>query len=129
MKNFFKKNWWLILGFALGFVLIMLGTLTPVCLIIGLVFVGACLIVISLRLRTRYKLLLEKQEAESNVFDATIYDYDEDVYIIGSKPKLQKQIKQGLISKLSAQGPSILFAMFGVGLIVLAITFLLKLIL
>ncbi len=129
MKNFFKKTWWIFVGLIVGLIFIFLSPFSPVCLIIGLFIVGVMLIVVSVFLKKRYNRLKQEYENDDNIFDATKYDYDEDVYIIGTKPKLRTQIKQGLFSKVSALGPCLLTGIFGAGFIFLAITFVIRLIL
>lgn len=128
MKKFFKKNWWIITGFAIGILLLLFSALTYVCLIMGLIVVGVMLVVISLRLKKRYNVLVDEQENDESIFDATKFDYDEDIYILNTKPKFKTKIKKGLLSKLSALTPSILFGVFGVGFILLAITMSIRLI-
>ena len=126
MKKFFKKNWWIFLGFIIGIIVMLLGLLIPICLIVGLILIGIMLIVIAFLLRNRYNNLIENQENDSGIFDATKYDYDEDIYIIDANYKFKKQIKKNVFSKLSAQGPSIMFGIFGAGLILFSLTLIFK---
>lgn len=104
----------------------LLGLLIPICLIVGLILIGIMLIVIAFLLRNRYNNLIENQENDSGIFDATKYDYDEDIYIIDANYKFKKQIKKNVFSKLSAQGPSIMFGIFGAGLILFSLTLIFK---
>lgn len=128
MKNFLKKNLWLIIGFTISIVLMFLGSLSIICILLGSFITGVLLLVVSYKFRNRYKEMLISQEEADPVFDATIYDYDEDIYYLDTgKTSYKTKIKEGLTAKISAQAPCILFAIFGVGLIFLSITLVIRL--
>ena len=126
MKKFFKKNLWLILGFIISLILLFLGVLYSICLIIGSFIIGVLLLCIAYKFKQRYNALKDTIDEDDTIFDATKYDYDEDIYVIGTKPVFRNKLKKGLFSNISALAPTIVFSLFGLGLIVISITLLIK---
>ena len=128
MKKFLKKNLWLIIGFTVSIILIFLGMLVSVCLIIGALLMGVFLLCLAHRFKKRYNAFKDEMEEDDTIFDGTVYDYDEDVYVIGTKPVLKNKLKKGLISNISALIPTIVCSFSGLGLIVISVTLLIKII-
>ena len=119
MKNFFKKNW----------LLLLIGTLLALCLFVGLQFAplfvlgSAGLFVVSLMffLRTfkTYKTVKD-YNVNDDYFDATQLDYDEDVYYVGSSSPISNMAK-GRFSKITSFTPCLfsLFFMIAFGFLVI----------
>ncbi len=128
MKNFLKKNLIFIIGFLICLILILLGILSSICLLIGTLLLGVLLLFIAFKLKKHYNKLVDNINEDENVFDATKIDYDEDIYVVGSKPLIRTRLKQNFFSKLSALFPTILFSLFGVGLIIISLSILIKMI-
>ena len=98
----------------------LLSTLTVYCLLAASVIFGIVCFHFANRLRRRYKELEDYSE-EDDYFDATKYDFDEDIYYVGTPGKPKKQIGKRALSKLSAKAPSIGLYLLGVAFISISV--------
>ena len=121
MKRFFKKY----IGFIIYFVLcVALIALTPVWIgfmIIGAFAFGGALIFFAIKSKRKYNDAKDYSN-DDDYFDGTKYDYDEDIYYIGTSKGLKKQIGKNFFSKFNALMPTIIFSLVGIGFIIMGLT-------
>ena len=95
MKDFLKKNIAVIILFALSTILFFLANLTMVFMAISMVGYFVAFLILAIRFRKKYKLMQE-YDPLSDYFDASKFDYEEEVYYIGAKDKKKQEIKNNL---------------------------------
>ena len=127
MKKFFKNNLAYIIWFAACLAIMALGVIFSVALIVGAVGMGVLFLVFAVKSKHRYEDLKAESADNNDYFDATKVDYDEDVYYIGNPNDRRKKIGKSAISKFGALVPTIAFALIGLGLIIMSLTFVFKL--
>jgi len=124
LLNFLKRKWFLFVLIFLGVFLSCLTPISPYFLMAACVVFSSICFYFARILQNNYNKILA-EDPEDDFFDATVLDYDEEVYYIGSSaPK--KQIKKGFISQISAKTPSIALYILAVALLTLPLFTLLK---
>ena len=120
MKKFLKKHLFSILLIIFALILIFLGVFTVYCLLAGCVVLGIVFLNFG---RLAYKKYKEAQDysEEDDYFDATQFDYDEEVYYIGNPNKPRKEIGKRVWSRLNAKAPALGLYFIGVALISVAV--------
>ena len=120
MKNFFKKHLFSIILICLAFILILLGVITVYCLLAGCVVLGIVFINFGRLAHKKYKEAQDYSE-EDDYFDATKFDYDEEIYYIGNPNKPKKAVSKKALARLNAKAPAIGLYLMGFALISIAV--------
>ena len=90
-------------------------------MIIGALLLGLIFLYFATKLRGRYKEAKEYDD-DDNYFDATKYDFDEDVYYIGeAKDRNKKPMSKNIFSRANASMPSIALYILGLAFIAMAV--------
>ena len=105
MKNFLKKNAILLILSAVAVVCLFLGTVSKVFLIGSSAIISVVFGFLAIKLKKRYKAALEYDESD-DYFDARSFDYEEDIYYVGTTSRTRKQIK-GKLGSFEARVPYI----------------------
>ena len=109
MKSFFKRNLAEIILFALALLCYMLSFLSFVLFAVACILVGIALIIVFFKTKKRVNERQLKRETDNRIFDATKFDYDEDIYFLGN-PKLIENDKSKKFAKIEK---NMLFVMLG----------------
>ena len=125
MKKFLKKHIFTIILAVLALILIVLGNVSVYCLLAGCVVLGIMFLNLGRISHKKYKEAQNYSE-EDDYFDATKFDFDEEVYYIGNPNKPKKQISKKLFSQLNAKAPTIGLYLIGVAFISVAVITLLR---
>ncbi len=120
MKNFIKKYLWLILLIAISFLLITISVLWMGFFVIGAFVISISFFVLAWRAKQRYESLRDFTE-EDLYIDARKFDYDEDVYYIGTNSKTTKGIKKNFFSKFNAKMPMVICVIMGLAFLSFAV--------
>lgn len=93
MKEFFRRNLDIIIIVCIVAVLFLLSSTIPYCIEILYFVVAVSMFYMAFRTRKKYKNL-ENIDDSDDYFDARGYDYEEEIYYIGSgSPKKQNNQK------------------------------------
>lgn len=128
MKKFLKKYIGLIIYFVLCIALVALTPVWIGFMIIGAFAFGGALLFFAVKAKRKYNVAKD-YEIEDDFFDATKYDYDEDIYYIGTSKSLKKQIGKSFFSKFNALMPTLIFSLVGIGFIIMGFTGIFKILL
>lgn len=109
MKGFFKRNLAEIILLSLALLCYMLSFLSFILFSVACILVGIALIIIFFKTKKRVNERQLKRETDNRIFDATKFDYDEDIYYLGD-PKLIESNKSKKFAKIEK---NMLFVMFG----------------
>ena len=121
MKNFLKKYLWIIIYFFVCIVFMTLSVVWVGFMIIGSLLLGLIFLYFATKLRAKYKEAKEYDDDE-NYFDATKYDYDEDIYYIGAaKDRNKKPMAKNIFARANASMPSIALYILGLAFIAMAV--------
>lgn len=116
MKEFFKKNFVVIILFLVALVCYLLTFVSTVFLPIATFFTGIPMIILAIRSKKKYNTLKEKVDNSEDYFDATSIDYDEDIYYVGESNKRVVNAK-GFLNRMNSLGPVIIYSILGVAFI------------
>lgn len=121
MKKFFKSklNIAIICQFLLGFILCLLGNVSIWFIVIGSFGLASACFTLAAKFHKSYNRRLEIDE-EDNLFDARVYDYDEEIYLRPDATK-EKPIRKKMFQKLDALTPAVMFYIVGAIFVFVAI--------
>ncbi len=107
MKKFFKSklNISFLVFLGLGLILCALGGVYDLCIAIGTVLISVAFFLLGIKFYKNYKRRLEIDEND-NLFDATQYGYDEEVYVLQTEN--EKPIRKKVAAKFDALTPSVM---------------------
>ncbi len=117
MRDFFKRNIFLIVIFILSFVCFLLSGISSIFYTLFLVLIAYAMFILANRYKKRYKRIIEEQD--DNVFDGRRFDYDEDVYILQTENKTKRLLNKS--SKFEAFFPVVFFIFIGICASIMAI--------
>ena len=120
MKDFFKRNLYVIIFSFAGFICLFLGTFFAILLPVGTLVLSVPMIILTIKSKKKYDNL-KNYSGEENIFDATKLDYDEEVYYIGGDKNEKKNQIKGAFSKFNAMNPIIIFGFLSIALIIMSI--------
>lgn len=120
MKKFLKKYLWLIVVSFVSFMLIMLSVLWAGFFALGALILSVTFFVLAWKAKQKYNKLKDFSE-EDLYFDATKYDYDEDVYYIGDGKSASKTIRKGFFSRFNARMPVVVCIILGLAFLSFAV--------
>lgn len=117
MRDFFKRNIFLIVIFILSFVCFLLSGISSIFYTLFLVLIAYAMFILANRYKKRYKRIIEEQD--DNVFDGRRFDYDEDVYTLQTENKTKRLLNKS--SKFEAFFPVVFFIFIGICASIMAI--------
>ena len=117
--DFLKRNWFIFTLIFLGIILFCLSVVTVYCLLAACVIFSIVTFYFARKLQVKYNKIID-QDPEEDYFDATKFDYDEDVYYVGtSSPK--KTVSKSFFGRLSTKAPCVALYFLAVALLTLPI--------
>lgn len=105
MKNFLKRNAILLVLSLVATISLFLGGVSKIFLIVASLLVSVVFGILAIRLKKKCQDVLEYDESK-DYFDARSFDYEEDIYYIGTTSKAKHEIKSK-IGRLEARAPYI----------------------
>ena len=90
-------------------------------MIVGAALLGLIFLYFATKLKNRYKDAKEYDD-DDNYFDATKYDFDEDVYYIGAaKDRNKKPMSKNILARANASMPCIALYILGLAFLAMAV--------
>ena len=121
MKNFFKKYLWIVIYFFVSAFFMTLSIVWIGFMMIGSLLLGLIFLYFANKLRGKYKQAKDFDD-DDFYFDATKYDFDEDIYYIGeAKDRNKKPLSKNLFARANASMPSIALYILGIAFLAVAV--------